>query len=572
MSSSRLSIRDSFRGKHLLVTGASGFLGKVWLAMVLDRVPEVGRIYVLLRKKGLRPAHERFEQIIATNYCFKGLHEQYGADLGAFLADRIEVVEGDVSEVDFGLEPEVKARLQQNVDVIVNVAGLVDFNPDIREAIATNVDGATNCVTFTASCQKAKLLHVSTCYVAGNRPGRIAEVLREDYRPDGGSMDPDVEYAEVQAEVERIVASEETPEREAELDALVMERIREKKLNPGNQTLVRNMKARERKERLKRLMADFGSERAARFGWPNTYTWSKSLAEGMLKRRARELGVAFSVFRPAIVECAVSFPFPGWNEGFNTSGPLVYLLGTGFRHLVSKPTLPFDVVPVDLCCNGLTIATAAMLQGTHREVYQSGTSEQNQLTIRRAAELTGLGYRKHYRRFGETTRERLVMSRLDAKNAPQGHLLSNDNVRALARGVKSVAERVAEKAPEFIKGHAERLANAADGTDKQLERVDRILDLFKPFIYDNHWVFETQGLASVDVVEPEFRWEPDAIVWRDYWTEVQMPGLRKWCFPQIEGKDPETYTPKHAFRLPRPGELRDASTGELPRLRLVAEG
>ena len=36
-----ISVRDAFAGKHVLLTGAAGFLGKVWLALMLDRTPEL---------------------------------------------------------------------------------------------------------------------------------------------------------------------------------------------------------------------------------------------------------------------------------------------------------------------------------------------------------------------------------------------------------------------------------------------------------------------------------------------------------------------------------------------------
>ena len=31
---------------------------------------------------------------------------------------------------------------------------------------------------------------------------------------------------------------------------------------------------------------------------------------------------------------------------------------------------------------------------------------------------------------------------------------------------------------------------------------------------------------------------------------MQMPGLRRWCFPTIEGKDREEYEPEAPFALP----------------------
>ena len=50
-------------------------------------------------------------------------------------------------------------------------------------------------------------------------------------------------------------------------------------------------------------------------------------------------------FRPAIVESAVAFPTPGWNEGLNTSGPLAYFVGTWFRHLPARKDKPVMAGP-----------------------------------------------------------------------------------------------------------------------------------------------------------------------------------------------------------------------------------
>ncbi len=46
---------------------------------------------------------------------------------------------------------------------------------------------------------------------------------------------------------------------------------------------------------------------------------------GRPARRARKTGVVRAIVRPAIVESALEFPFPGWNEGFTTTAPLVRL-------------------------------------------------------------------------------------------------------------------------------------------------------------------------------------------------------------------------------------------------------
>src|SRR5690606_31581564 len=98
-----LSIEKALRGRHILFTGASGFLGKVWLSMVLDKVPSVGRIYVLLRGKQRQGARERFERMVNESYAFKPLHDRYGEELSAFLSERVEVVSGDISQSGLGV-------------------------------------------------------------------------------------------------------------------------------------------------------------------------------------------------------------------------------------------------------------------------------------------------------------------------------------------------------------------------------------------------------------------------------------------------------------------------------------
>ena len=69
-------------------------------------------------------------------------------------------------------------------------------------------------------------------------------------------------------------------------------------------------------------MVEVGIERAQRWGWPNTYTYSKALAERLVHAARDDLGPVTTV-RPAVVESSLKYPFPGWNQGINTSAPLV---------------------------------------------------------------------------------------------------------------------------------------------------------------------------------------------------------------------------------------------------------
>ena len=50
---------------------------------------------------------------------------------------------------------------------------------------------------------------------------------------------------------------------------------------------------------------------------------------------------------------------------------------------------------------GLTLALGELLEGTHKTVYQLGSSDINPCTMRRFFELTGLYKRKYYQRTGK---------------------------------------------------------------------------------------------------------------------------------------------------------------------------
>src|SRR5438552_16943664 len=146
---------------------------------------------------------------------------------------------------------------------------------------------------------------------------------------------------------------------------------------------------------MREQLTEAGTQSARELGWPNTYTFSKSLAESLIARRGAGLSIA--IVRPAIVETSVEKPFRGWNEGINTSASLSYLLGTYFRQLPSNQRKRLDIIPVDSVCNGMTLIAAAIIQRRHEPVYQLATSVTNPCDMRRSIELTSLAHRKHYR-------------------------------------------------------------------------------------------------------------------------------------------------------------------------------
>ncbi|MEZ6084768.1 MAG: SDR family oxidoreductase, partial [Phycisphaerae bacterium] len=211
-----LRVRDTLRGKHILLAGVTGFIGKVWLEHILSDVPDVGRIYLLIRKTRTRSATERFERVVAESPVFAALYDRHGDGAEKFISDRVEVVEGDVCADNLGLAPEVADRLRAQMDIFVNSTGLTDFTPDIRTAIDVNVDGPLNVLKFVQGCDHAALMHLSTCFVAGQRDGRVAEVLHRDYTPrDLPDFDAEKLYADIKSRIALVEEEVESPERTA---------------------------------------------------------------------------------------------------------------------------------------------------------------------------------------------------------------------------------------------------------------------------------------------------------------------------------------------------------------------
>src|SRR4029077_13076081 len=163
----RLSVRENLANRHLLLIGVTGFIGKVWLVDLLENIPNIGKITLLIRRNRTTSAQRRFEKIVEESPTFDTLQDRHGRKLGAFLREKVEVVEGDVSQPGLGLDDATQARLAKSLDLIVNSAGLTDFNPDLRDALSSNVDSAINLLDFLRKCNHAGLMHLSTCYVVG---------------------------------------------------------------------------------------------------------------------------------------------------------------------------------------------------------------------------------------------------------------------------------------------------------------------------------------------------------------------------------------------------------------------
>ena len=530
----RLSVRESLSGKHLMLIGVTGFIGKVWLVDLLQQVPDIRKITLLIRRNRTTTAQRRFEKIVEESPTFDSLQEIHGRGLGQFLKEKIEVVEGDVSAPGLGLEAATRERLAKSLDVLVNSAGLTDFNPDLREALSSNVDSTLHLVEFLRSSDHAALMHLSTCYVVGERDGRVQEELRENYNPtDDPRFDSEREIESLRTLIRSVEERAQGNELARALRRQALGKgADESKVEAGElEGVVRRNRLRWERNRLVRA----GMKRAQRLGWPNTYTFTKSLGESILARRGKDLPIA--VVRPSIVESSTRTPFSGWNEGINTSGPLSYLLGTNFRQLPSNEKKCLDVIPVDMVCRGMTLIAAALVQRKNARMYQLATSGINPCNMGRSIELTGLAHRKHYKTQQGIDHWLKVKFETIPVSKQRYERLSIPMQKAVVSGINRAAEVLRFKKSPLAKA------------ERDLNRAEKLIELYEPFILHNEHVFECENARLLSAaLSPEerklFAFDPESIDWWDYWINIHIPALRRWCYPLMEGRPLESRQPR----------------------------
>lgn len=86
--------------------------------------------------------------------------------------------------------------------------------------------------------------------------------------------------------------------------------------------------------------------------WPNTYTFTKAIAEDVVRQHGA--GMPVGLYRPGIVISTYADPISGWIDNFYGPTGVIAGAGTGvLRTLRCNPKALSNMVPVDLCVNGL---------------------------------------------------------------------------------------------------------------------------------------------------------------------------------------------------------------------------
>ncbi|XP_054264570.1 fatty acyl-CoA reductase wat-like isoform X1 [Macrosteles quadrilineatus] len=219
-------IQEFYRGANVLITGATGFVGKILTEKLIRCVPNIGHIYLLIRGKKGKSSEERFESLL-EDMVFRRMK----AEVPDY-ASRLTAVEGDIGTPNLGLSPEDHHLLCDVVNIVFHSAADVRFIEPLKAAVSSNVLGSRRVLELAKEMKNLwAYVHVSTAYSTC-----VRRVVEEKVPTMNVYYKEMLKYIESKSDEE---LKEETP----------------------------------------RLLQ----------GWPNTYAYSKALCEEMMEEEAKDL-------------------------------------------------------------------------------------------------------------------------------------------------------------------------------------------------------------------------------------------------------------------------------------------
>lgn len=321
-------IQKFFSGSTILVTGGTGFLGKLLVEKLLRSCPDIKKLFLLARPKKNKDITKRIQEQFDDV-----LYDKLRKERPGFLK-KIAIIEGDVGRIALGLNEEDRTKVINEVEVIFHGAATVRFDEPLKTAVEINVRGTREILNLARACSKLRaLVHISTAY---------SNCLYNEI---------DEKFYERSLPGEKLIDLVET------MDEKIINNI-----TPG-------------------LLGDF----------PNTYAYTKAAAEDIILKLSKGLPVALFRPAVVIGTAKEPCP-GWIDNVYGPTGVVVGAAVGLLHVLNCNPKAIADLVPGDMVVNScITVAwkTAKEYPGNHEDapppdlpppVYNYVSSEQNPLT------------------------------------------------------------------------------------------------------------------------------------------------------------------------------------------------
>ncbi|XP_037814873.1 putative fatty acyl-CoA reductase CG5065 [Lucilia sericata] len=448
-----VSIPQFYAGRSVFITGGTGFMGKVLVEKLLRSCPDIKNIYLLIRPKRGQGVSARLDELLDAPL-FEKLRREKPKDLS-----KVIPISGDITSEELGISESDQAILCRNVSIVFHSAATVKFDEKLKLSVTINMLGTKRLVELCHRMMSLDaLIHVSTAYCNCDRTEVSEVIYAPPYNPD---------------DIISLVnwLPEDT------LDTLTPSLIGKR---------------------------------------PNTYTFTKALAEHMLLKEAGNLPVA--IVRPSIVTASLNEPFAGWIDNFNGPTGLLSAMAKGlFRTIVCEKNCIADVVPVDIVIN--LMITAAWRTASHKTndnllIYNCCTGQRHPITWGKFVNYAIDHVRKHPLE-GCVWYPGGVLRRNVTINAVQGFIL-----HYIPAYILDIIARFAGKKPFVVKVQ---------------NKIAKAVDCLQYFA-THQWQFKDDNVyALLQTLSPKdretFVFDVTTINWEKY-MERYVLGFRQFLFKQ----------------------------------------
>ncbi len=517
-------VHERLAGQHILVTGSTGFLAKVFVEKLLRGVHTVGGIHLLVRPRadGTAP-RQRVVQDVLRSSAFDRLRASLGDRFNRLCDEKIHVVGGDLTKERMGLDSQTYDALTRRITLVVNSAATVTFDERMDHAVELNTLGPTRLLQFAKDCGNVPFMHVSTCYVCGVRSGVVVE--------DFSAPEPARESLPRKPDTGRF-----------DLDALVESMVGESAAltaRYGAET-----------ESARRQLIDAGMRNARSHGWNDTYTFTKWIGEQLLLRDRGD--VPLVIFRPAIIEGSFDEPMPGWIDGLRMADPIIVAYGRGkLNEFPGRLNVAIDLIPVDFVANAMIVALpVGDLRRNEASVYQCASSDRNPFLL---AQL-------------KKSLERAFALR--PMNGDDGKPIRPRPLQLVEREFFirrwESKQRAVIKYQRWLKRLSieGRRLRKLSAQARQIEQVIYFAKIYAPYTHLDCRFADDGLVALADRTHPddrrEFPFDPAQVDWDDYIVNRHVPGLRSF----VLGTAAEP-SPRMSGVAESPGDLPKVSAANL---------
>ncbi|KAL3828555.1 hypothetical protein ACJIZ3_017357 [Penstemon smallii] len=485
------SILEFLENRSILVTGATGFLAKIFIEKILRVQPNVKKLYLLLRAADNKSAMSRFNNELIAKDLFRVVKEEHGGNLNSFLSEKVRVVPGDITYDNLGVkDSDLLEEMWKEVDVVVNLAATTNFDERYDYSLKLNTMGAMHVLNFAKKCDKLKvLLHVSTAYVSGEKDGLILETPHNMGETLNG-----ISGLDINAEKK-----------------LVDETIKQMSADNYSEDIIKS------------AMKNLGIQRARKFGWPNTYVFTKAMGEMLLGQLKDNIPLV--IVRPTIVTSTYKEPFPGWVEGIRTIDSLAVGYGKGrLPCFLGDPKTILDLVPADMVVNAMIASMVAHSNEANETIYHIGSSVSNPIEL---ASLQDYGYR-YFSKHPWINKEGkpVIVGKLKILSSME----SFQKYMAIHYLLPLKGLQIVNTACcQYFQGFYSDMS-------RKIKFVMRLIELYRPYIFSKGYYddMNTEKLrravkesgAESDV----FYFDPKIIKWDEYFLNTHISGVVKYVF------------------------------------------